>query len=73
MDRLVVVRWEQEPVGKKPNEKEMRRNTSGQSCQLAPLLKNKESPELTGGYKLGIENTRKKELSECPQLPSSHA
>lgn len=42
------------------SEKEMRRKTSCQILQLAPLLKNKELPELTGVYELKIEYTREK-------------
>ena len=42
------------------SEKEMRRKTSCQIWQLAPLLKNKELPELIGIYELNIEYTREK-------------
>lgn len=55
---LVVVRWGQKSIGKKPNELlKVRKKWEEKLADLAvaPLLKNKESPELMGVYELRIK------------------
>lgn len=55
---LVVVRWGQKSIGKKPNElPKVRKKWEEKLADLAvaPLLKNKESPELMGVYELRIK------------------
>ena len=55
---LVVVRWRQKSIGKKPSELlKVRKKWEEKLGDLAvaPLLKNEESPELMGVYELRIK------------------